>query len=191
MSRWFAVMAVAGVVMAGGVWAAEAAKKEGAGVLNHKMKTLAGKEISLSQYQGKVILVVNVASRCGYTPQYTGLQALHDKYAKEGLVVLGVPCNQFGAQEPGTSQEIAEFCQGKYSVTFDMLDKVEVNGDGACSFYKELTAVDAKPKGSGPVKWNFEKFLIGRDGQVIGRYPSSVGPNDDTLVTAIEAALKK
>jgi glutathione peroxidase len=190
MTRWYA-LAVAVALCASGVWAADAAKKEGAGVLNHKMKTLAGKDVDLAQYQGKVILVVNVASRCGYTPQYKGLQALHDKYGKDGLVVLGVPCNQFGAQEPGSSDDIAEFCKTKYSVSFDLLEKVDVNGSGACSFYKELTAVDAKPKGAGPVKWNFEKFLIGRDGSVLGRYPSSVGPDDDALVKAIEGALKK
>jgi len=191
MSRWLAFVAAAVVFSASGVWAADAPKKEGAGVLNHKMKTLAGKDIDLSQYKGKVILVVNVASRCGYTPQYTGLQALHDKYGKDGFVVLGVPCNQFGSQEPGTSQDIAEFCKSKYSVSFDMLEKVDVNGEGACAFYKELTAVDAKPKGAGPVKWNFEKFLIGRDSAVIGRYPSSVAPDDEKLAATIEAALKK
>ena len=186
MSRWLAVTAAAVVAMTSGLAAAE-----GTSVLNHKMKTLAGKDLDLAQYKGKVVLVVNVASYCGYTKQYTGLQALQAKYGKDGFVVLGVPCNQFGAQEPGSSTEIAEFCKSKYNVSFDLTEKVDVNGAGACEFYKQLTAVDAKPKGAGPVKWNFEKFLLGRDGSVIGRYPSSVAPEDAEFQKTIETALKK
>ncbi len=186
MSRWLALAATAFAVSASSLFAAE-----GSSVLNHKMKTLAGKDLDLNQYKGKVVLVVNVASFCGYTKQYTGLQALQEKYGKDGLVVLGVPCNQFGAQEPGSATEIADFCKSKYNVSFDLTEKVDVNGDGACAFYKQLTALDTKPKGAGPVKWNFEKFLIGRDGGVIGRYPSSVAPEDADFQKTIEAALKK
>jgi glutathione peroxidase len=181
-----AAVAVA-VSMAGGVLAAD----KGAGVLGHKMKTLAGKDVDLGQYKGKVVLVVNVASRCGATPQYKGLQAMYEKYKDQGLVVLGVPCNQFGKQEPGSAAEISEFCTSKYNVTFDMLEKVDVNGEGACAFYKELTAVDTKPKGAGPIGWNFEKFIIGRDGQVASRFGTRVAPEDKDLISAVEAALKK
>jgi glutathione peroxidase len=189
MNRWWSGLAAVAmtVSMAGGLVAAE----KDAGVLNHKMKTLAGKDVDLSQYQGKVVLVVNVASRCGATPQYKGLQAMFEKYKAQGLVVLGVPCNQFGKQEPGSAAEISEFCTSKYNVTFDMLEKVDVNGENACSLYKELTAVDAKPKGAGPIGWNFEKFIIGRDGKVAGRFGTRVAPEDADLISAVEAALKK
>lgn len=165
-------------------------EKEVPPVLQHKMKALDGEEVELAKYAGKVILLVNTASECGYTPQYEGLQKLHEKYGEDGLVVLGVPCNQFGQQEPGSEKEIAKFCTDNYKVTFDMLAKVDVNGDKACDLYKELTAEDVKPAGKGPVKWNFEKFLIGRDGKTIGRYPSKVEPESDELTGAIETALK-
>ena len=159
-------------------------------LLDHKMKSIDGEEVDLGHYAGRVLLVVNTASQCGYTPQYKGLQELHDKYSEHGLSVLGFPCNQFGEQEPGDSVEIKKFCQENYKVSFDMFDKVEVNGDGQCDLYKELTAADAKPAGKGPIKWNFEKFLIGRDGQIIARYPSKVEPTSDELTKAIETALE-
>lgn len=160
-------------------------------VLNFTMKTLSGEQIHLSKYQGKVILLVNVASRCGYTPQYKGLQALHDKYASRGLVVLGVPSNDFGQQEPGSSSEIAEFCQSKYGVKFDMLDKVVVKGPGQCELYKFLTSPETNPKFAGPIKWNFNKFLIGRNGEVVGRFDSAVKPEDSRLIQAIEEELAR
>jgi glutathione peroxidase len=169
--------------------AVAADKKEVPPVLNFTMTSLAGKPVELSQYQGKVVLIVNVASECGYTKQYKGLQALHDKYAKQGLVVLGVPCNQFGEQEPGTAADIAKFCEANYKVKFDMLDKVEVNGAGACPLYKHLTGKDAKF--AGPIKWNFEKFLIAKDGTVVGRFGSAVEPESEKLAGAIEGELKK
>jgi glutathione peroxidase len=160
-------------------------------VLDHKMKTLAGKEVDLADYKGKVVLFVNVASKCGLTPQYKELEALHEKYGKDGLAVVGVPSNQFGGQEPGTAAEISEFCTTKFGVKFDMLEKVDVNGDNAAPLYKELTAVDAKPTGSGKISWNFEKFLVGKDGKVVARYAPKTKPDDAEVVKTIEAELKK
>jgi glutathione peroxidase len=160
-------------------------------VLNFKMKSLAGKEVDLSQYQGKVVLIVNVASKCGYTPQYKGLQALHDKYASEGLVVLGVPSNDFGKQEPGTSEQIAQFCESKFGVKFDMLDKVAVKGEEQVPLYKYLTSKDTNPSFAGPIKWNFTKFLVGRNGEIVARFESPVKPESETVTKAIEAELGK
>ena len=128
-------------------------------VLNFKMKGLDGKEVDLSQYQGKVVLFVNVASECGYTPQYKGLQALHDKYAKDGLVVVGVPANEFGAQEPGSDEEIAKFCATNYNVKFPMLSKVVVKGKDICPLYRYLTSKDTDPKFAGDVKLDFTMLL--------------------------------
>lgn len=171
---------------------AEEAVKDAPPALAFSMKNIDGKSVDLSQYEGKVVLFVNVASRCGYTKQYTGLQQLHEKYAEKGLAVVGVPCNQFGAQEPGTNEEIKQFCSSKYSVTFDMLDKVNVNDDSsgkACPLYGYLTGVDTKPAGKGKVKWNFEKFLLDRKGNVVGRFGSGVEPTSKELSEAIEKAL--
>jgi glutathione peroxidase len=159
-------------------------------MLQGKMRSLAGEEVDLSQYQGKVVLIVNVASECGYTPQYKGLQALYSKYGPSGLMVLGFPCNQFGHQEPGSSQQIAQFCQKNYGVTFDMFEKVEVNGRNQCDLYKHLTSPDANAKYPGPIQWNFEKFLIARDGTVVARFGSSVAPESKLLVEAIEREIK-
>jgi glutathione peroxidase len=152
------------------------------------MKSLDGKPVNLSKYQGRVVLMVNVASQCGYTPQYAGLQALHKKYAAKGLSVLGFPSNNFGAQEPGTDSEIAQFCQENYGVEFDMFSKIVVRGAGQAPLYHYLTT---HPKFSGMVEWNFEKFLIGRDGEVIGRFKSEVEPFSPQIVSAIERALAK
>ena len=158
-------------------------------VLDHQMKSLSGKDVDLSKYQGKVVLIVNVASQCGFTPQYKGLQALHDKYAEQGFVVLGFPCNQFGKQEPGSSEEIAAFCQDNYGVTFDMFEKIDVNGPDAAPLYQELTSKEAVGSDAGPVKWNFEKFLVGRDGKVVKRYRSAARP--ESLEETVEAELAK
>ncbi len=157
--------------------------------LAFKMESLDGKPVELKKYAGKVVLVVNVASQCGLTPQYTDLQDLYSKYKDQGLVVLGFPCNQFGGQEPGTSKEISEFCTTKYGVTFDMFNKVDVNGDKACDLYKYLTSQDTKPQGAGKISWNFEKFLIGRDGKVIARFNPRTAPESKEVVEAIEKAL--
>jgi glutathione peroxidase len=159
--------------------------------LNFQMKSLSGQDVDLAQYQGKAVLIVNVASACGYTPQYKGLQELHEKYAAQGLVVLGVPSNDFGQQEPGSEAEIAQFCQANYSVGFDMLSKVKILGDDKAELYRYLTSPETNPEAPGDVKWNFEKFLIGRDGRIAGRFPSSVAPDAPELVQAIETELAK
>jgi glutathione peroxidase len=169
--------------VAGGV-----ARAESTSPLSGEMKLIDGSACDLSQYKGKVVLIVNVASRCGYTGQYSGLQKLYDAYKDKGLVVLGFPANEFGAQEPGSDAEIAKFCSTKYGVTFPMFSKIVVKGSGIAPLYKALTET-ANP--AGDVSWNFEKFLIGRDGAIIGRYKSGVGPDDATLKGAIEAALAK
>ena len=160
--------------------------------LAQKMKSIDGKDLDLSKYKGKVVLIVNVASKCGYTPQYKGLQELYTKYEGDGLVVLGVPANDFGKQEPGTEEDIQKFCSSKYSVTFPMTAKVVVKGADKVELYKILTA--ATPNKDGKVEevgWNFEKFLIGRDGAVAGRYKSGVAPDNEDLVKAIKAQLEK
>src|SRR4028118_1449453 len=149
-------------------------QKEVPAVLNFKMKSLTGKEVDLSKYEGKVVLMVNVASKCGFTPQYKGLQELHEKYAAQGLTILGFPANDFGQQEPGSEEEIDVFCQRNYGVEFDMFSKISVKGPQQADLYRYLTSEKTNPKFAGEVKWNFEKFLIGRDGQVIARYGSKV-----------------
>jgi glutathione peroxidase len=166
-------------------------KKETNGVLNLKMESLDGKTVDLAKYKGKVVLIVNVASHCGYTPQYKGLESLHKKHANDGLVVLGFPCNQFGKQEPGNAKEIAEFCEKNYGVTFDLFAKVDVNGKDACDLYKLLTSKESNPKSGGAIKWNFEKFLIARDGTIAGRFESGVAPESEKLTKAIAAELEK
>jgi len=155
--------------------------------LNFKMDSLDGKPVDLSKYEGRVVLMVNVASECGFTPQYEGLQALHKRYAAKGLSILGFPSNDFGQQEPGSNAEIAQFCKQNYGVEFDMFSKIVVRGPGQAPLYKYLTT---HPKFRGEVAWNFEKFLIGRDGEVIGRFKSEVEPLSNEMVSAIEKALK-
>ena len=167
---------------------AGAAEKETPPLLQHKVKSLTGKEVDLSKYDGKVLLVVNVASKCGATPQYEQLQGLHEKYKDQGLAVLGFPCNQFGKQEPGSADEIGEFCKKNYGVSFDMFQKVDVNGPEATELYKELTST---PKMEGKIKWNFEKFLIGRDGKVVARFATGVQPDAPEVIKAVEAELAK
>jgi glutathione peroxidase len=151
------------------------------------LKDIDGKDTSLKPYQGKVLLIVNVASKCGFTPQYTALEALHQKYNPQGLIVLGFPCNQFGGQEPGTDAEIKEFCTSKYSVTFPMFDKLEVNGDHRHPLYVMLAGKDSPFPGN--IKWNFTKFLIGRDGKILNRFGSMTKPDSEEVTKAIEAAL--
>jgi glutathione peroxidase len=161
------------------------------GVLNFSMKTLDGKPAELSRYQGKVVLFVNVASQCGLTPQYKELEALHEKYADKGLSIVGVPANNFGSQEPGSNDEIAEFCKKNYGVKFDMLARVSVKGGDKCELYKFLTSKDTNPKFAGEVTWNFEKFLVGRSGEVVARFKPTVKPDAKEIVTAIETELGK
>ncbi len=157
--------------------------------LNFTMKTLDGQDVELAKYAGKVVVFVNTASRCGMTPQYKQLEELHEKYADKGLAIVGVPCNQFGGQEPGTAEEIKTFCETKYGVKFDMLAKVDVNGEGQADLYKYLTGLDAKPKGKGDVGWNFEKFVVDRKGNVIARFGSRTKPDSEEFVEVIEGAL--
>ena len=152
------------------------------------IQALSGGPADMDRYRGHVVLVVNVASRCGLTPQYAGLQALADTYADRGLTVLGVPCNQFGGQEPGTADEIAEFCSATYGVTFPLTEKIEVNGDHRHPLYAELVAVPDAEGYTGDIRWNFEKFLVGPDGTVV-RFGPRTDPEDATVVAAIEAAL--
>jgi glutathione peroxidase len=152
---------------------------------------LAGGPANLGQYRGNAVLVVNVASECGLTPQYAGLQALAEAYAGQGLVVLGVPCNQFGRQEPGTPAEIAEFCQVNYGVSFPLTEKVEVNGDGRHPLYAGLVGTADAGGHTGDIRWNFEKFLVGPDGEVAGRFHPRVGPQSPELIAAVEKVLPR
>jgi len=171
--------------------AEEKGEKKVPPVLNFKMKSLDGKDVDLSKYEGNVVLIVNVASQCGYTPQYEALEKLHEKYGSGGLVVLGVPANDFGKQEPGTNEEIAKFCSSKYNVKFDMLAKVPVKGEEKCDLYKYLTSKQTDPKFAGEIKWNFTKFLIGRNGEIVARFESKVKPESAEVTKAIEAELAK
>ena len=152
------------------------------------VQTINGADKKLSDYAGKVLLIVNVASQCGYTPQYSGLEELNKKYGDKGLAVLGFPCNDFGSQEPGTNAEIAQFCETQYGVTFDMFDKVHAKGGDKHPLYQTLTNA-VEPKGD--VAWNFEKFLINKQGEVVARYKSGVAPKDPQLIQDIEAELAK
>lgn len=158
-------------------------------VLDFTMKGIDGKAVDLSDYKGKVILLVNVASKCGFTPQYEGLQALHEKYKDQGLVVVGVPANEFGKQEPGTDAEIQQFCKLNYDVTFPMLSKIVVKGESIHPLYAFLTRKETNPKFAGEIAWNFTKFLVDRDGKVIARFEPKEDPGSEKVVEAIEAAL--
>ena len=154
--------------------------------------TIDNKPLDMKDFAGKPVLLVNVASYCGFTPQYTDLEKLHETYGPKGLVVLGVPSNDFGQQEPGSNEEIVKFCKTNYKVTFPMLAKVAVKGDGKVPLYKYLTSKETDPKfGGDEVRWNFEKFLVGRNGEVVGRFKSGVEPDAEELVKAITAELEK
>lgn len=148
-----------------------------------------GSPSALSGQAGQVTLVVNVASKCGLTPQYTGLEKIHEQYADRGFAVVGVPCNQFLGQEPGTAEEIVEFCSTTYGVTFPLTEKIEVNGDDRHPLYDVLTATADAEGVDGDIRWNFEKFLVGRDGEVLARFAPQVEPEDPAIVSAIESAL--
>ncbi|MFJ3672182.1 glutathione peroxidase [Streptomyces sp. NPDC090106] len=150
---------------------------------------LTGGSADLSQYAGQAVLVVNVASKCGLTPQYTGLEKLHAQYAQRGFTVLGVPCNQFLGQEPGSAEEIAEFCSATYGVSFPMTEKVEVNGEGRHPLYERLVPFADAEGHTGDIRWNFEKFLIGRDGTVVARFSPQTEPEAAELVAAVEGQL--
>lgn len=156
-------------------------------IYNFQAQSISGQDIALSDYEGQVMLIVNTASKCGFTPQFGGLEELHKTYAGKGLAVLGFPCNQFGSQDPGLDNEIAEFCQVNYGVSFPMMGKIDVNGPKAHPLYKWLSAEAPGLLGSKSIKWNFTKFLVGKDGQVIKRYAPTDKPAD--LAKDVEAAL--
>jgi glutathione peroxidase len=156
-------------------------------VYDYSAKTLDGQEVNLADYRGKVLLIVNTASKCGFTPQFEGLEALYREYQERGLTVLGFPCNQFGAQEPGNAEEIASFCSLTYDVTFPMLAKIDVNGPSAHPLYTFLKKAQKGVLGTEGIKWNFTKFLIDRDGEVVERFAPTTKPED--LKAAVEALL--
>jgi glutathione peroxidase len=180
------------IVLLAGIGLVSGQEKKGeakvSGVLSFQMNDIDGKKVDLARYKGKVVLIVNVASKCGYTPQYEQLQALYAKHKKDGLVILGFPCNDFGKQEPGDEATVKEFACGVYKVEFDLFSKVKVVGKDACPLYQFLTSKETDPKFAGAVKWNFEKFLIARDGTVVARFGSKVEPD---FVSTIEGELKK
>ena len=156
-----------------------------------KMKSISGDEIDLAHYKGKVIVIVNTASHCGFTRQYSQLEKLHQDHHEQGLIVLGFPCNQFGGQEPGSSKEIIDFCKEKYDVSFELLEKSDVNGEDRNPVYKSLCDLDLKPKGKGDVSWNFEKFIVGRDGVPVARFSSRVCPKDEEFRDLLKTELAK
>lgn len=158
-------------------------------ILSIKVKDIDGKEVNLSEYKGKVLMIVNVASYCGYTRQYSGLQDLYETYKDKGFEILAFPCNQFGNQEPGSNEEIKNFCSSKYNVTFRLFDKIDVNGNNKTPLYAVLT--DNSVTGKGDIKWNFEKFIIDKNGKIVARFPSSVEPTSEKIVSLIESELKK
>ncbi len=177
--RFFSTLLLAGI--------AASLSATGADLATIPFKTITGKESSLAAYKGKVVLVVNTASKCGLTPQYEGLEALQKKYAGKDFTVIGFPCNDFGGQEPGTTEEIQEFCKTKYSVTFPLMEKIHVKGAEQHPLYAALTGKDGAFPGD--VKWNFGKFLIGKDGKALARFEPADKPDSPGLAAAIEKAL--
>lgn len=176
MALWFCVLG----------WAAAQA---GASVLTEKVNTIEGKEVKLSDYRGKLYLIVNTASKCGFTKQYKGLERLYKKYHERGLVVAGFPCNQFGGQEPGDESTIAEFCETRYKISFPMFSKIEVKGDAAHPIFKELTGENSPFPGK--VKWNFNKFLVAADGTLLARFGSNTDPESEDITELLEKHLAK
>jgi len=158
-------------------------------VFDFTLNSIEGQATPLGSFKGKVVLLVNVASRCGYTPQYTGLQGLYEKYKDRGFVIVGIPANNFGAQEPGSNEEIKTFCTSKYHVTFPMMAKVSVKGSDITPLYAFLTDKSTNPKTGGEIGWNFTKFLVGADGKVLARFDSKVEPEPKELTSAVEQAL--
>jgi glutathione peroxidase len=174
------------VFLAAGATAAHAAS-----IYDFTMKSIDGQPVSLKTYSGKVVMLVNVASKCGFTPQYAGLEALYEKYKDRGLVIVGVPANNFGSQEPGTNEEIKKFCSNKYNVTFPMMAKVSVLGDDKTPLYQYLTDKSQDPQFGGDIKWNFTKFLFDRKENLVARFEPNVTPDSAEVQTAVESALGK
>jgi glutathione peroxidase len=162
-----------------------------ADALAFTVKDIDGRDVDLGQYRGKVVLIVNVASKCGFTKQYAGLEKLYEQYQDKGLVVLGFPANNFNGQEPGTDAQIKEFCTGTYDVKFPMMSKLSVKGDGKAPLYHYLTEPATAGEFAGEIGWNFTKFVIGRDGKITARFPSQTTPQDPKLIAALDAALAK
>ncbi len=169
--------------------ATEKKQEESSSLLNVEMQNIDGEKINLKKYQGKVVLIVNVASKCGFTGQYRPLQALHKKYQQHGLEVVAFPCNQFGRQEPADEATINKFCAEKFGIEFDMYAKVEVKGKKQVELFRQLTKSKLAPAGKGDIRWNFEKFLIDKEGKPIARFRSNVSPDDEAIVSKIKAAL--
>jgi glutathione peroxidase len=159
-------------------------------VYEFSMNSIDGKPLPLASFKGKVMLIVNVASKCGFTPQYEGLEAVYEKYKEQGFVIVGFPANNFMAQEPGTNEEIKTFCSTKYNVKFPLYAKISVKGEDKAPLYQFLTDAGANPKTGGEIKWNFTKFLVDRDGKVVARFESAVKPDSPDVIAAIEKALK-
>lgn len=159
--------------------------------LDFTVKSITGEDVNLADYKGKVLVVVNVASRCGYTRQYADLQKLYSEHKDSGLVVLGFPCNQFGGQEPGSDEEILQFCKKEFDVSFDMFSRIDVKGDNASPLYKHLTSLETGPKGAGDISWNFEKFVIDRSGKVVGRFSTKTEIGDKAFMDVVSIALER
>ena len=171
--------------------AAAVAVAEAHSIYDFTMKSIDGEQVSLKSYHGKVVLLVNVASKCGFTPQYAGLEAVYEKYKDRGLVIVGIPANNFMQQEPGTNEEIKKFCSNKYNVSFPMMSKVSVLGDDETPLYQFLTSKSANPQIGGDIKWNFTKFLFDRNGNPVARFEPAVKPDSPEVTAAIEATLGK
>jgi glutathione peroxidase len=169
--------------------AASLAAAQAKSIYDFTMKSIDGEKVNLGAYKGKVVLVVNVASKCGFTPQYAGLEALYEKYKDKGFVIVGVPANNFAQQEPGTDAEIKTFCSNKYNVTFPMMSKVSVKGDDKTPLYQFLTDPSSDPKFAGDIKWNFTKFLFDRNGNPVARFEPATTPDSAEVQKAVEAAL--
>lgn len=171
------------------VSAADPSTKKPGSVLDFQVKDIDGKDVSLSKFEGKVLLIVNTASQCGHTPQYKGLEAIFEKYKDQGFEVLAFPANEFGAQEPGSNEQIKEFCSSKYKVSFPLFSKIVVKGKEIHPLYEYLTAEETNPKFAGPIPWNFSKFLVNRKGEVIARFQPGAKPESPEVVEAVEKAL--
>lgn len=190
MNNWM-MAAMACVVLAGARFTAadEAAKPKS--VLDFTVNDIDGKPVALSKYKGKVLLIANTASKCGHTPQYAAMQKLHEKYHDKGLAILAFPANEFGKQEPGSNEQIKEFCTSKYSVDFDLFSKIVVKGEGQAPLYQFLTSKEGSGDNAGEIKWNFTKFLVSREGKVIARFEPKVKPDDAQVIEAIEKELAR
>jgi len=184
------IFALGALLVMGSTFASSHSEKKPRSVLDFTMKNIDGKEVPLSQYRGKVILIVNVASKCGYTPQYKSLEELYNKYKDKGFVILGFPANNFGRQEPGTDSEIKSFCETNYGVTFAMFSKISVKGEDEHPLYTFLTSEKTDPKFAGDVKWNFQKYLVNRKGVIVAKFLSAVDPMAPEVTSAIEQALQ-